>query len=80
MFGDWFQTSHSFYKTSARKPRQRNLVSIQGFMNPESPTEPARKELIALIKAQAAGLATTKGADGEVSTITERCVSRPMDS
>jgi SRSO17 transposase len=26
------------------------------------------------------GLATTKGAAGEVSTITARCVSRPMDS
>ena len=44
---------------------QRN-VSIQGFMNGDSPCEPSREELIALIAAQAAKIAALEARIAEL--------------
>src|SRR5208337_229833 len=46
--------------------RQRNRVSIQGFMNGDSQSEPTREELIALVKAQAAEIAVLKARIAEL--------------
>src|SRR5215468_5867763 len=45
---------------------QRNPVSIQGFMNGDSPCEPSREELIALIAAQAAKIAALEARIAEL--------------